>query len=148
MVRPVVVAIAAPAAIAAAPTSLPRVTSSSLVYGGAFRVPHQVSDQKTFSYGGTAIAYNPTDHALFAVGHDWYQLTAQVTIPRLVRSSKLRDLHRGHFKQPFSDAGDSGSLILERDSQQAAALLFAGSTTHTIANHIEDVLKALRVTLV
>ena len=97
---------AGPAAIAASPTSLPRVTSSSLVYGGAFRVPAQVSDQKTFSYGGTAIAYNPTDHGLFAVGHDWYQLTAEVTIPRLVRSSKLRDLHRGHFKQPFTDATD------------------------------------------
>ncbi len=49
--------------------------------------------------------------------------------------------------QPFSDAGDSGSLILERASQNAVALLFAGSTSHTIANHIEDVLQALGVTL-
>jgi hypothetical protein len=49
--------------------------------------------------------------------------------------------------QPFSDAGDSGSLILERQSQQAVALLFAGSASHTIANHLEDVLQALAVTL-
>ena len=41
--------------------------------------------------------------------------------------------------QGFSDAGDSGSLILERDTQKAVALLFAGSPSHTIANHIEDV---------
>jgi hypothetical protein len=27
------------------------------------------------------------------------------------------------------------------------ALLFAGSATHTIANHLEDVLQALNVTL-
>jgi S1-C subfamily serine protease len=49
--------------------------------------------------------------------------------------------------QGFSDAGDSGSLILERDSQRAVGLLFAGSSSHTIANHITDVLQALGVTL-
>ena len=48
---------------------------------------------------------------------------------------------------PFSKAGDSGSLILERDTQKAVGLLFAGSDTHTIANHIEEVLKALKVKL-
>jgi hypothetical protein len=49
--------------------------------------------------------------------------------------------------QSFSDAGDSGSLILERDTQLAVALLFAGSTSHTIANHLEDVLQAMNVQL-
>jgi hypothetical protein len=47
----------------------------------------------------------------------------------------------------FSAAGDSGSLILERSTNTAVALLFAGSGSHTIANHIADVLKALNVTL-
>jgi hypothetical protein len=47
----------------------------------------------------------------------------------------------------FSAAGDSGSLILERPSNKAVGLLFAGSATHTIANHIDDVLHALKVTL-
>jgi hypothetical protein len=49
--------------------------------------------------------------------------------------------------QSFSDSGDSGSLILTRDSQLAVGLLFAGSASHTIANHIDDVLQALNVTL-
>ena len=53
----------------------------------------------------------------------------------------------GSSSQPFSNAGDSGSLILERGSNKAVALLFAGSSTHTIANHIDDVLKALGVGL-
>jgi hypothetical protein len=53
----------------------------------------------------------------------------------------------GLNQQSFSDAGDSGSLILEAESQQAVGLLFAGSNTHTIANHIQDVLQALNVTL-
>ena len=56
-------------------------------------------------------------------------------------------LFTGVGKAPFSDAGDSGSLIIDRSSQQAVGLLFAGSTTHTIANHIEDVLSAFGVML-
>jgi hypothetical protein len=53
----------------------------------------------------------------------------------------------GLNSQAFSAGGDSGSLILERSTQKAVGLLFAGSTTHTIANHIGDVLKALKVRL-
>src|SRR5262249_10320100 len=49
---------------------------------------------------------------------------------------------------PFSDSGDSGSLILERSTGMAVGLLFGGSTTHTIANHFEDVLSILKVQLV
>lgn len=48
----------------------------------------------------------------------------------------------------FSDAGDSGSLIVDRKSKRPVALLFAGSTTHTIANHIDDVLSALGISIV
>jgi hypothetical protein len=50
--------------------------------------------------------------------------------------------------QPFSASGDSGSLILERSTNKAMGLLFAGSSSHTIANHIDDVLGALKVSLV
>jgi hypothetical protein len=53
----------------------------------------------------------------------------------------------GENNQPFSAAGDSGSLILERGTNRAVGLLFAGSSSHTIANHIGDVLAALGVTL-
>jgi hypothetical protein len=49
--------------------------------------------------------------------------------------------------QSFSDAGDSGSLILERETKKGVALLFAGSASHTIANHIENVLQAMGVSL-
>jgi len=54
---------------------------------------------------------------------------------------------QGINQEPFSDAGDSGSAIVSRDSQRVVGLLFAGSPTHTIANHIDDVLTALNVTL-
>ncbi len=47
----------------------------------------------------------------------------------------------------FSNAGDSGSLIVDRGTSRATGLLFAGSASHTIANHIQDVLAALKVSL-
>jgi hypothetical protein len=53
----------------------------------------------------------------------------------------------GDNSTSFSDSGDSGSLILERSTQKAVGLLFAGSKTHTIANHISEVTKALKVQL-
>jgi len=48
----------------------------------------------------------------------------------------------------FSAAGDSGSLIVQSEPKQPTALLFAGSSTHTIANRIDAVLAALGVALV
>lgn len=48
----------------------------------------------------------------------------------------------------FSDAGDSGSLIVNRADGKAVGLLFAGGPSTTFANHITDVLQALGVTLV
>jgi Peptidase family S64 len=51
-------------------------------------------------------------------------------------------------KGAFSDAGDSGSLIVDRATKRATALLFGGSSQYTIGNHIENVLNALGATLV
>lgn len=47
----------------------------------------------------------------------------------------------------FSASGDSGALVLERQTNVAIGLLFAGSPSHTLANHLQDVLDALGVTL-
>ena len=49
---------------------------------------------------------------------------------------------------PFSAAGDSGSLIVDRNQKQAVGLLFAGSPSHTIANKIGNVLSALNLSIV
>src|SRR5947209_17550115 len=87
---------------AAAAARSPRLGASDLVYLGGFRLPAPVSDRETFDYGGTALAYDPTRHGLFGVGHDWYQLTAEVTLPRPRRSA----LRRARFLQRFVDATD------------------------------------------
>lgn len=54
---------------------------------------------------------------------------------------------KGLNNQPFSAAGDSGSLIVERSTGRAVGLLFAGSASNTIANHIGDVFQALNISL-
>jgi len=43
----------------------------------------------------------------------------------------------------FSSSGDSGSLIVKVETAQPVALLFAGGTTNTVANPIQDALNAL-----
>jgi hypothetical protein len=48
----------------------------------------------------------------------------------------------------FSDRGDSGSVIVDRGTKRATALLFAGSASHTIANPLMDVLAQLGVSMV
>jgi len=57
----------------------------------------------------------------------------------------IRGLNGSHF----SDAGDSGSAILDRSSNDVVGLLFAGSTNGqlTFGNHIADVLGLLNVQL-
>jgi hypothetical protein len=47
----------------------------------------------------------------------------------------------------MSKPGDSGSLLVARDSLLAVGLLFAGSEQATIYNPIQDVLDALEVVL-
>lgn len=48
----------------------------------------------------------------------------------------------------FSAGGDSGSLLVDAATAQPVALLFAGSSTTTIANPIQDVMNALNVSFV
>ncbi|MBV9213654.1 MAG: hypothetical protein JOZ25_08425 [Actinobacteria bacterium] len=114
-------------AAATSPLKWPRLASSDLVYRGAFRLPAPVDDMRTFEYGGTALAYDPGRNGLFAVGHDWYQLTAEVSIPRLRQRRHVGGLRRAHFLQPFTDATDGA---IDRtggdDNKVGGQLVFQG----------------------
>ncbi len=57
-----------------------------------------------------------------------------------------RQLSIAGGRTPFSDGGDSGSLIVDLQ-RRAIGLLFAGSDTETYANPIRPVLKAFKVRL-
>ncbi|MBX7135011.1 MAG: Ig-like domain-containing protein [Fimbriimonadaceae bacterium] len=76
---------------------------SNMQYVGAFRVPNGTLGASRFSYGGSAIAYNPTNNSLFAVGRPADQAIAEISIPSsIVNSSRLSDLAVSSVIQPFS----------------------------------------------
>jgi len=52
---------------------------------------------------------------------------------------------QGIGSRPFSQGGDSGSVIVSAGTRQPVALLFAGSASHTIANPIASVVSALGI---
>jgi hypothetical protein len=103
----------------AQPTSYPLIQQSDLQYQGAFLLPSWTSDATSFSYGGTALAYNPAQHSLFLVGHDQYQRTAEVRIPPPVQSATLSALPRATFLQPFTEVTE-GNLPLINPSDPNA----------------------------
>jgi hypothetical protein len=80
---------------------------SDLVYQGAFRLPQGdfgSPQYSGFNYGGTALGYNPARNSLYIVGHDWYQLSAEVSIPQIINSTNLNSLATATVLQPFSDS--------------------------------------------
>jgi hypothetical protein len=81
--------------------SPPLLKKSDLAYRGAFRVPfNNTGDEtRTLSYGGTAPAFNPARNSLFLVAHDHGQLVCEISIPKLVNSSKLSDLNIAQMLQ-------------------------------------------------
>lgn len=82
---------------------LPLVTEHDLDYVGAFRVPAGGPDPESFSYGGTALAFNPERNSLLLTGHVKHQRTAEISIPEAVSAASLEDLNTATFLQPFSD---------------------------------------------
>ena len=85
------------------PFTAPLVQQSDLTYEGAFRVPQGGSETSTFEYGGTALGFNPARNSLFMTGHDWHQLSAEMSIPALVNSASLSSLNVASLLQPFAD---------------------------------------------
>jgi hypothetical protein len=88
----------------AAPTDLPLIQKVNLEYQGAFRVPQGANDIVSFSYGGTALGYNPGNDSLYITGHDHAQLSAEIGIPAIVNSTNLDDLAVAAVLQTFADA--------------------------------------------
>jgi hypothetical protein len=101
--------------------SQPLLHAQDLQYVGAFRVPSGNIGSSTFSYGGTALAYNAANNSLFLVGHTHQQQIAEISIPtQIVSSSNIGSLTRATLLQSFSDVRsripntstlDSGTII-------------------------------------
>ena len=138
---------ASPAIPASSPSALPRLHRASLQYVGAFRLPAPQSDRRTFDYGGTALAYNPARNSLFVVGHDWYQLTAEVSIPRPARTRHVAGLPRARYLQHLTDAtagkvndtgGDNnkiGGQLVYRGRMYGSAYVYYDATGSQVRSH-------------
>jgi hypothetical protein len=87
----------------AATNTAPLLQKANLVYEGAFRVPRGSSDTTTFCYGGTSLAFNAQNTSLFMVGHDWYQYSAEINIPKITNSPNIENLATATMLQQFQD---------------------------------------------
>jgi hypothetical protein len=72
-------------------------------YSGGFRVPFGMVGSSGFSYGGTALAFNPHRDSLFVVGHDHQQAIAEIAVPQVVNSDRIEDLKTAEVVQAFTD---------------------------------------------
>ena len=84
---------------------------SDLTYIGAFRVPSgnfgcSVPENCSFTFGGSAISYNPANNSLFMAGNiaaGSNKSIAEITIPALVNSTSLNNLTTATVRQNFAD---------------------------------------------
>ncbi len=75
----------------------------SLVYEGAFRLPHDRYGSSSFDYGGTAITYYSAHNSLYLVGHNSQQNVAEIAVPEIKKGDAVSDLSIAKVLQPFSD---------------------------------------------
>lgn len=90
----------------AAPQDLSLLQQSDITYLGAFKVPSGDFGSPLYSgftYGGTGLAYNQQHDSLFIVGHNWHQLTAEISIPQIIQSTNTASLAIANVLQPFAD---------------------------------------------
>src|SRR5262249_9015327 len=76
---------------------------SNLVYLGAFRVPDGIDTNRTYSWGGTGLAYWPAHDSLVLVGNDQVQYAGEFNIPTPVNSTNIGDLPRATTLQGMVD---------------------------------------------
>jgi hypothetical protein len=96
---------------------------TNLQYVGAFRVPNYHNKTDEFSYGGTALAFNPTNDSLFVVGHR--QAIAEISIPKhIVNSTNLRELDTAQVLQDWTPVlpNLSSRLVGINDGQEIGGL--------------------------
>lgn len=86
---------------------------ANLVYQGSFRVPHEATGEPavSFTYGGTAMAFNAARGSLFLVGHDQAQLVAEISVPE-IRTGATAGLATATLLQPFADVTEGRKATL------------------------------------
>jgi len=102
-----------------------------------------LADMDVTKYGRTTEGTDGTVYATNATVNVCYKTQGPVRCKQLARFVGQIVITPGSF----SAGGDSGSGIVTRDGNYPVGLLFAGSSSYTIANPIDAVLSAFGVTI-
>jgi hypothetical protein len=80
-----------------------------LVLVGSFKLPADAGGpgKRGFEYGGTALAFNAARNSLFIVGHDWDQMSAEISIPPMDGTATIL--------QTFADAVEGTKVSVDED---------------------------------
>jgi hypothetical protein len=130
------------------PAQLPLLQPADLVYSGAFRLPRGgPTEQESFAYGGSALAFDAPNNALFLAGHAWYQRVAEVTIPPLATGPALNTYPVATLRQPFVDVFDGkmstigpgstvlGGMLVWGDALIVTDYLYYDASASQVASH-------------
>src|SRR5688500_18723498 len=93
--------IATPSAQSNDPSTLPLLSFQDIQHVGGFRLPSTMSNGDDFSFGGRLLAFNPATNTLYASSRTGR--IAEVSIPRVVKSTNPSALPFATYLQPFAD---------------------------------------------
>jgi hypothetical protein len=116
------------------------VNEEDLVYEGAFRLPqgqYGSTPGSTYAYSG-GMAYNPTSHSLFMIGHSWEQLVGEVSIPEIRNSNNLADLATGVVLQNFTDIAEGKKALVGSDGVGVFGLMVFDGLLYATLNIYYD----------
>jgi hypothetical protein len=104
----------------------PRVSSSSFQYLGSFKVPSVAGNG--FTYGGSALAFNPARRSLYIVGHVHDQDVAEISIPAIGGTATvlqpLRDALGGRLSSIGSGQSRIGGQLVHNGRLHLSGFLF------------------------
>lgn len=97
----------------------PLINLEDFIYQGAFRTPTGTYGTAKFSFSSGRITYNPDNNSLFIAGGVPNPVgVAEISIPTLVDTLDINDMHFCDIIQPFNDIGN---LISGFDVEKAKA---------------------------
>jgi hypothetical protein len=130
-----------------AQVSAPRVQKSNMVRLGSFKVPSGInagSAGEGFEYGGTALGYNPTRNSLFITGHDWDQLSGEISIPSIGGTASLLQSPTDPFEGKVGSIGSGtyktgGHFVHNGQLYVTAYIYYDGSGAQTLSHFVRPV---------
>ncbi len=115
----------------------PRIQAANLSHLGSFKVP--LGSGNGLAYGGTALGYNAANDSLFIVGHDWDQLTAEISIPSYGSTATLlqplRDASAGRLGQIGNGNRKIGGNLVYNNRLYFTGFLFYDADGSARASH-------------